>query len=319
MPAEMQAAVAPPPRPRPVRRAMSVASWQTLNRIIAGWVQQLGAILAPGLQIRVLRLHDVVVDSGATSGTHAHAMFELSVVQRGVVAYAYDGTERPVAAGGTFAMPPGRRHGWRVAAGPAVITGYQLQITAADAHGRGQLERWYERLVASGGWTLPPQPLPAALVDTLHGEALGNADLGCQLIRSHLLWSFERLGAWLDEGQPEAGMSDGEDALIRLRDYVLEHLTEELSLAAVAKRFGVSPRHLNRRFATLTGKPIHRFIVDQRLERASQSLVSRDEPVASIARSVGYDDPGYFGRLFRARFGLSPDRWRIETRSRRKG
>lgn len=297
---------------------MPMPSWQSVNRAFAAWIQQLGPIHAPGLQLRVLRLHDVLAEPGASSGLHAHAWFELSVVQQGVITYIHDGAERQVAAGGTFAMPPGRRHAWRTAAGPAVITGYQMLISASEQTGRPQLERWLGRIVASGGWSLPPQPLPAALIDTLHGDALHHAELGCQLVRSHLLWSLERLGAWLEDGEGGTAGSGGDGDLVQLRDYILEHLSEELSLESVARRFGVSARHLNRRFTALTGKPVHRFIVDQRLERASHSLIWRDEAVAEIARGVGYDDPGYFGRLFRARFGQSPDRWRLEARRQRK-
>lgn len=297
---------------------MKPPSWQSINRVFAGWVQQLGTLHAAGLQIRVLRLHDVIAAPGGAYGLHSHAWCELSVVHRGVIAYTHDGREYPVAVGGTFVMPPGRRHMWRTAAGPAVITGYQMLITAAEVCNRGRIERWQEHMIGTGGWILPPHPLPAALIDTLHGEALHHADLGCQLIRSHLLWSLERLGAWVDDGVAATEPGDDTDALIRLRDYISEHLAEELGLDSLAKRFGVSPRHLNRRFATLTGKPIHRFIVDQRLERASHSLIWSDSAVAAIACGVGYDDPGYFGRLFRARFGLSPERWRMANRPNRK-
>lgn len=297
---------------------MAVPSWQSINRMLAGWVQQLGIIQVPGWQIRVVRLHDVVAESGFASTVHAHAWCELSVVQRGVIAYAHGGSEHEVTAGGTLVMPPGRRHSWRAVSGPAVITGYQLLLTAADTSTRGQLAQWDERLIAAGAWTLPPHPLPTALVAALHDDATRNADLGCQLIRAHVLWSLERFGMWAADDQSGSDSSEQSEIVVRLRDYVLEHLAEHLSLAAVAKRFGVSPRHLNRGFTALTGLPIHRYIIDQRLERAAHSLVWRADPVAVIARSVGYDDAGYFGRLFRARFGESPDRWRIAARRTRK-
>ena len=139
--------------------------------------------------------------------------------------------------------------------------------------------------------------------------------LGCHLVRAHLCWALSCFGLGGRDADPQAGDPGW---LTRLHEHVVAHLTEELPLAALAKRFGVSPRHLNRQFATAYGQPLHRFVVEQRLERASHSLSWRDEPVAAIARSVGYDDAGYFGRLFRARFGLSPERWRQREQERKR-
>ncbi len=295
---------------------MSPLSGTQFNRAAAIWAARIGTCCLHQLHVRVIRLHDVTAQAGtvvSAAKAHAHSFFELSVVHRGAIAYEHAGETRRVAAGGTFAMPPGRRHSWRVAAGPALISGYQLQVMAAGAAVRGAPERWFERVVAEGLWTLPSHAYVAAAVTAMHDDAGGDDELGVQLVRAHLAWSLARLGAW--DGRD---LSDGvADAAIRARDHILANLSAPVPLRTLAKRLGASPRHLNRRFVALTGQPIHRYIIAQRLDRAVQSLISGDEPVAAISRNVGYPDPGYFGRLFRRRFGSSPERWRMAERRRR--
>lgn len=279
------------------------------NRAMAVVVQQLGAVVWGGWQVRTLRLHDVEAGPERRSAPHAHAWCELSVVARGTLAYGHAGREHLVAPGGIFAMAPGRRHGWRVAAAPALITGYQLQFTPLSAAARAGLAAWWERIDA-GACAHPSTTTALALVEALH-ERADQSGLCAHLVRAHLCWCL----AALDAGQEApASLPDQADRLPSVREYVLEHLDEPLSLATLARRFALSPRHLNRLFVASEGRPLHRFLIDQRLERAAQTLLGRDEPVAAVARSVGYQDPGYFGRLFRQRFGASPERWRSSRR-----
>jgi transcriptional regulator GlxA family with amidase domain len=47
-----------------------------------------------------------------------------------------------------------------------------------------------------------------------------------------------------------------------------------------------------------------------RLEEAKQMLESGDLPVEAIAHEVGYEDAGFFGRLFRRKVRLTPAQYR---------
>lgn len=290
------------------------ADWQTFNRTMAAVVQQLRAVVHADWQIRVLRLHDVVGETGVGPAEHAHAWTELSQVASGRVSYRRANEERELGPGAVFCMPGGERHAWRATSGPALIVGYQLQITPLTPSGRTALSSFNAR-IAANCWSLPPHPFAAATVDELHAVATGSgaAPLCALLVRAHLVWLIDRLS---NSCTPAPAVADGglDDRLDRLREHVLEHLTEELSLSDLAQRFGVSERHLNRLFNATFGQPLHRFIIDQRLERAAHTLVWRDDSVTTVAHSVGYEDPGYFGRLFRSRFGRSPERWRQESR-----
>lgn len=288
---------------------MAAAGWRTFNRVMAEAVAQAGSVPCGEWQARILRLHDVPAAGPLRHGLHVHSWFELSVVAAGEVAYRVGDQERVIGPGGVFAMPPGHEHGWRLGSGRALITGFQVAFSP-PAGGGAQLDAWYRRIV-DGGWSLPAHPLAGALVDELHALA-GGSDAGREgvglLVRTLLVWLCGRLGQ--GSGRRRAPDLVGADRLERLRAHVVEHLTEDLPLAALARRMGVSPRHLNRLFVQANGVPLHRFILLQRLERASQALVWSDLPIAAVAAGAGFRDPDYFCRLFRRHYGLTAERWR---------
>jgi len=58
------------------------------------------------------------------------------------------------------------------------------------------------------------------------------------------------------------------------------------------------------------GNPPLAWLTMRRAERAAVLLLSTDAPVAEIGRRVGWDDPNYCARRFRAAFGVNPAAYR---------
>jgi transcriptional regulator GlxA family with amidase domain len=52
------------------------------------------------------------------------------------------------------------------------------------------------------------------------------------------------------------------------------------------------------------------YVHTLRLEEAKQMLESGDAPVEAIANEVGYEDAGFFSRLFRRQVSLTPAQYR---------
>jgi transcriptional regulator GlxA family with amidase domain len=52
------------------------------------------------------------------------------------------------------------------------------------------------------------------------------------------------------------------------------------------------------------------YIHALRLEEAKQMLETQDLPVEAVAQEVGYQDYGFFRRLFRRRVGMTPGQYR---------
>ncbi|MCX5392181.1 AraC family transcriptional regulator [Streptomyces sp. NBC_00094] len=85
--------------------------------------------------------------------------------------------------------------------------------------------------------------------------------------------------------------------------------TNEL-LAAEA---GVSRPTLARRFTSLVGRPPMAYLTWWRLTHAAALLRDTPDPLATVARRVGYSTPYAFSHAFRREFGTTPGRYRARA------
>jgi transcriptional regulator GlxA family with amidase domain len=95
----------------------------------------------------------------------------------------------------------------------------------------------------------------------------------------------------------------------------------DLSVNEVAARHDLTPRYVQLLFES-EGITFSEFLLVQRLMRAHRMLSDfrfGHRSITSVAFDVGIQDPSYFGRLFRRRFGLTPSELRKETTARPDG
>lgn len=110
-----------------------------------------------------------------------------------------------------------------------------------------------------------------------------------------------------------------EDAVIaRCQTWIAEHYPEPHPVRNMVRLSGLAERTFKRRFQQATGMPPLEYVHALRLEEAKQMLESSDLPVEAIALEVGYEDAGYFSRLFRRKVNLTPAQYRKRFGNLRK-
>ena len=92
--------------------------------------------------------------------------------------------------------------------------------------------------------------------------------------------------------------------------WLVERLTSPYDLDRLAQAFHVSSRTLLRRIKTQTGDTPLALLQTARIERAKELLLTSSASLAQITEAVGYADVPTFSRLFTARVGESPARYR---------
>jgi transcriptional regulator GlxA family with amidase domain len=95
-----------------------------------------------------------------------------------------------------------------------------------------------------------------------------------------------------------------------LQHWMADHLTEDLSVPALAARAGMSERNFARAFRDETGTTPGAYVEALRLEAARRLLETTDLTVAAVAREVGLRSPERLHRAVRRRLGTTPDRYR---------
>ncbi len=159
---------------------------------------------------------------------------------------------------------------------------------------------------ASEGWGAPL----GALIDTILDGGLENAPLPRPLIAEQF-GSLLALAAGHEQGD-EAPRHRNQLAARILRHIESDYADPDLSPEMAADRAGISKRYLQTLLAA-SGTSFVQELNATRLERASELL---SDPragglsISDIAYRTGFLDPGYFTRLFRKRFGITPREWR---------
>jgi AraC-like DNA-binding protein len=99
-------------------------------------------------------------------------------------------------------------------------------------------------------------------------------------------------------------------AVQRMQDYVETHLTEPITLSALAKAARYSPWHAARLFKEHTGKTPFEYIRLRRLSAAAERLSDPTARVLDVALDFLFDSHDGFTRAFTKQFGLLPSRLR---------
>lgn len=127
----------------------------------------------------------------------------------------------------------------------------------------------------------------------------------------HLLIYLDILnGAWTARGTRNAPAGRPHPAADKAVEIMEGDLAHRWSLAELAAAVAVDPTHLVRAFRRSVGVPPITYLNRRRAQAASALLVQTDLPLARVGRSVGWEDPAYFSRRFRAEAGLSPSAYR---------
>lgn len=86
------------------------------------------------------------------------------------------------------------------------------------------------------------------------------------------------------------------------------------SVGELADLVRLSESHLRKLFLEHVGMPPQSFILRIKMEQAKRLLAEGGERISDIADRLGFRDPNYFTRQFRQHTGMSPKRYRDQTR-----
>ena len=138
------------------------------------------------------------------------------------------------------------------------------------------------------------------------------ADLAGE-VAEHLLLGKPRSGETAQRLAIGGAQSSSDEAVLRARMLMAEHIDEPLSCAEIARRVGMSLRQIERRFKDELRSSVLQQYRQIRMTKAHQLLQQTDLSVTQIALSCGFASPEYFCRLYRSMFGCSPRRDRTQS------
>lgn len=126
-------------------------------------------------------------------------------------------------------------------------------------------------------------------------------ELTCAGLFLRLLGELGRLS---EQGAPLTA-AGAERYIRRAKQYIFEHITEDIRQKDVAEHLGISPEYLCAVFKQSEGCSMIRFVNRIKLDRV-RSLMDREGfPLKEAATACGFSDPNYVSRLYKKYYGVS--------------
>lgn len=92
--------------------------------------------------------------------------------------------------------------------------------------------------------------------------------------------------------------------------YIERHLTEPLSVPAIAAHTGINKSYLQLLFSQFLGCPVGRYITQKRMEQAAFLLSNSSLGITDVAFSSGYNSRQHFAHIFEDYYHMNPSSYR---------
>lgn len=118
------------------------------------------------------------------------------------------------------------------------------------------------------------------------------------------------------EARPDApedlayGPRRRKDLMRRACEWMDRNYARGVTLDEIASALRVSAYYLSHVFSQESDFSLFSHLTRLRMNKAGELLLAERLNVSEVARSVGYEDPNYFSKVFKKRFGCSPSRFR---------
>jgi AraC-like DNA-binding protein/quercetin dioxygenase-like cupin family protein len=237
---------------------------------------------------------------------HTHEGYAIGVIEKGAERFQYRRAVHVAPQGSIVVINPEEVHtgeavsqqGWSYRMLYPEIS--LLQRAMADAVRQPASIPFFPEPVIS-------DPALASLLSRMHvALATSPSELERESI---LVWTLAHLVRRHATTPPLILKASAEHAhVLKVRTYLEEHATENVSLGQLAELVHLSPFYLLRVFRETVGLPPHRYLTQIRVVRARR-LIRASMPLAEVAATVGFIDQSHLNRHFKALMGVTPGQY----------
>lgn len=96
----------------------------------------------------------------------------------------------------------------------------------------------------------------------------------------------------------------------RYQQLIRHHHNFSVSIENYSNELGITPGHLNRVCQSISQQTPKEIVLDYFVNEAKRMLMNIETSITEIAYELGFEDPGYFTRLFKKRTGSTPRAYR---------
>ncbi|AWA30186.1 AraC family transcriptional regulator [Flavobacterium magnum] len=239
---------------------------------------------------------------------HKHDFYAAILFTKGTGRHHIDFRTFNVKPGSLFLMSPGQAHSWSLS---AEADGFIFFHTKAfyDLHFINGIDSFTFfsplrntcELVLDGVALQETEQRFVKILAESGGAALKRDELILSLL-SQIYIGFGRAAA--DQNPINAAQHSYSVRFHEFEKYVEQHFRTEKSAEAYAGMMHMTAKHLNRINKAVIGKTTTDIITERVLLEAKRMLIHSRKNLSEIAYELGFEDYGYFSKLFKRRVGV---------------
>lgn len=106
------------------------------------------------------------------------------------------------------------------------------------------------------------------------------------------------------------GKEDQSTLYLQIEQYIDQNFRQKISLDEIAESLHANRSYLSRLYKVKSGINLFDAILYRRIEAAKEYLLKTDMKTYEISEVVGFENPGYFSKVFKKQTGVSPKEYR---------
>ncbi len=123
------------------------------------------------------------------------------------------------------------------------------------------------------------------------------------------LWSKNMLETFMDRVLDNKDQKNLQ-AIQKAADYIKQNYEKKVTIDEIAQVVYLSPCYLSRIFKQSLGCTLMEYLTQIRVEKAKMLLRNPKYNIMQVAEGSGFEDPGYFTRVFKKIEGITPSRFK---------
>ncbi|AXT57175.1 AraC family transcriptional regulator [Aquimarina sp. AD1] len=115
-------------------------------------------------------------------------------------------------------------------------------------------------------------------------------------------------------GLPESLSKEDIKKIQNLSGYIIDNISDPLSVNLLANKAGVSTKKLQLGFNVLYSKSVNEYIRQLKLEVSRDYIKNTNDSISEIVYNIGLKSRSYFSKIFFERYGILPTEYRKKVK-----
>lgn len=245
---------------------------------------------------------------------HHHHEVELNYLFRGEVTYLHRGAFRRLAPGRLTVFWGSTPHSLVTASPKSEMAWITVPLTWV--WGWGLPEPFMRGLMEGAWWTSPVAQRERYPIRSWVKEMCQAGEPGRKRLLLELQACFLLLAEQASKSPALPSPNEGRLRHVeRMARYMAEHFRDDIEVADVAAAAELHPNYAMALFRRLCGVTIRDYLLQHRLTRAQQLLLTTEDKVIDVALASGFGSQSVFYEIFRDTVNMTPLEFRRHTRT----